>query len=236
MKTYRIADVIVGMAVSGRTLKQAQPYEIPQTTPEMIVYSKPEALREIQPHLSLDDCEYILTGDCFYKRLSFFDGMMIHSSCVVVDGKAYLFSAPSGVGKSTHTELWLKLLGDRAYILNDDKPALRIVDGKLMAYGTPWSGATDRAVNHGVPVGGIAVLKRAEDNRIRLMSPSEALFYIMDQSMRFSSDEDKDRFYAILGQVIGMTKIYELSCNMDISSAKLSYETMTEMRLNENED
>ena len=236
MKTYRIADVIVGMDVSGRTRQQALPYEIPQATPEMIVYSKPEALREIQPHLSLDDCEYILTGDCFYKRLTFFDGMMLHSSCVVVDGKAYLFSAPSGVGKSTHTQLWLKLLGDRAYILNDDKPALRIIDGELMAYGTPWSGATDCAVNHGVPVGGIAVLKRAEENSIRLMSPPEALFPVMDQSMRFSSHKDIDRFYAILGQVMGLTKFYELSCNMDISSAKLSYETMTEMRLNENED
>ena len=236
MKTYRIADVIVGMEVGGRTLKQAAPYEIPDTTAEMIVYSKPEALQKLHPELSLDDCEYLLTGDCFYQRLSFFDGMLLHASCVVVDGLAYLFTAPSGVGKSTHTQLWLKLLGDRAFILNDDKPALRILDGKVIAYGTPWSGVDDYSINTGVPVGGIAIVKRAANNSIRPLAPAEALFPIMDQSMRSWSEEGKNRFYSILDRVIHNTKIYELSCNTDISAGLLSYETMTEKRLIKDED
>lgn len=236
MKTYRIADIVVGMEVRGRTLKQAAPYEIPYTTPEMLVYSHPEALHATQPHLSIEDCEYILTGQCFYKRLSFFNGMMLHSSCVVVDDRAYLFTAASGVGKSTHTDLWLQMLGDRAYILNDDKPALRIIDDRLMAYGTPWSGMEDRSVNRGIPVAGIAVLKRSDTNSIRPISPLEATFHLLDQSVKGWSDTGGDRFYAIVDKIVHSTKFYELSCNMDLSAAMLSYEIMTETRLNENED
>ena len=73
--------------------------------------------------------------------------MLLHSSAVVVDGYAYLFSADSGTGKSTHTGLWKQHFGDRAYIINDDKPAIRKVDGEWYVFGTPWSGKTDTSVN-----------------------------------------------------------------------------------------
>lgn len=66
------------------------------------------------PHLSLENCEYLSTGGSFYRQLAMFDGMMLHASGVVVDGKAYLFSASCGTGKSTHVRLGLKLFGERA--------------------------------------------------------------------------------------------------------------------------
>ena len=57
---------------------------------------------------------------CDYT-LSEVDGIIFHSSAIMVDGEAYLFTAPSGTGKSTHTRLWRELLGDRAVMINDDK-------------------------------------------------------------------------------------------------------------------
>ncbi|MFR5584255.1 MAG: hypothetical protein ACLTLQ_10945 [[Clostridium] scindens] len=68
----------------------------------------------------------------FLQALSFIEnlfrkgGMMLHASAVEVDGKAYLFSADSGTGKSTHTKQWQNYFGkERALIINDDKPAIR---------------------------------------------------------------------------------------------------------------
>ena len=68
------------------------------------------------------------------------DTLVFHGSVVAVDGQAYLFTAKSGTGKSTHTRLWRELLGSRAVMVNDDKPFLRITENGVIAYGSPWNG------------------------------------------------------------------------------------------------
>ncbi len=230
MNTYRIADIIVGMDTFGRTLKQAEPYRIGEAEPQLLVISEAEDLHQRQPHLSFDDCEYMSTCASFYQRLAFFHGMMLHASCVVVDGKAYLFSAPSGTGKSTHVQLWLKLFGDRAFILNDDKPALRVIDGKIYAYGTPWSGKYDCSVNTCAELGGIAFVKRAEENSIRQMQTSEAFYSLMDQTLRVYPPRAQLMFMDTIEKIASSNRIFELCCNMDASAARLSYETMSGKR------
>ena len=77
------------------------------------------------PYLNCEAIEYIYTGSYFHHLLLKYNGCMLHSSGVVVDGYAYLFSANSGTGKSTHTGLWLEHFKDKAYIINDDKPVLK---------------------------------------------------------------------------------------------------------------
>ena len=87
---------------------------------------------------------------------------MLHASAVVVDGDAYLFSAPCGTGKSTHASLWLKYLKHKnPYILNDDKPAIRIVNDNIYVYGTPFSGKTDKNKNEKANLKGIAFLEQS---------------------------------------------------------------------------
>ncbi|MGM9553361.1 MAG: hypothetical protein ACI3V2_03580 [Faecousia sp.] len=232
MNAYRIADLIVHMDTFGRTLQQAEPYRVADTPADLTIHSVPEALRQKNPHLSLEDCEYLSTGGSFYRQLALFDGMMLHASCVVVDDRAYLFSAPCGTGKSTHVRLWLKLFGDRAYILNDDKPALRIIDGTVYAYGTPWSGKDDCSRNARAELGGIAVVKRAAENSVRKLQPHEAVFALMDQTARSVSPEVMQKCMGTIERIVETGKIYELFCNMDITAAKLSYETMSGKRLN----
>ena len=235
MNTYRIADITVGMDTFGRTLQQAEAYRTAEAKPELVVFSDAKALQEKYPHLSLDDCEYMSTCSCFYQRLAFFHGMMLHSSCVVVDGKAYLFSAPSGTGKSTHVQLWLKLFGDRAYVLNDDKPALRVIGDKIYVYGTPWSGKYDCSVNARAELGGIAFLKRAEENSMRPMGAVDAYYGLMDQTIRQCPPSAQLRFMDTVEKIASCNQIFELCCNMDPSAARLSYETMSGKRFT-NED
>jgi hypothetical protein len=152
---------------------------------------------------------------------------MLHSSAVVADGKAYLFSAPSGTGKSTHTELWLRAFGDKAYILNDDKPAIRLEDGEFFAYGTPWSGKTDRNTNEKVRLGGICILARGETNEIRRAFGKEAIFGIISQTVRPKDKEYLSKVLELVEKIVCNVPIWHLSCNTDIEAARVSYEAMS---------
>ena len=163
---YKVANLVIRMSSFGRTVKQAEPYRCEPAEPDIVITSNWQELQKNQPHLSDEDCEYMCTGGNFYRQLLKYNGMLLHASAVVKDGYAYLFSAPCGTGKSTHTGLWLKTFGDDAYILNDDKPALRFEDGTWYAYGTPWSGKHDISTNVRVPVAGICFLHRAKENTI----------------------------------------------------------------------
>ena len=228
MKHYYIAGLRVAMESFGRTVEQAATYEVPALgEPDIIIRTDPECLRQDQPHLSLDDCEYICTGGSFYTHLLEFNGIMLHSSCVVVDGKAYLFTAPSGTGKSTHTTLWLKQFGDRAYILNDDKPALRLEDGTWYAYGTPWSGKYDINRNARVPVAGIAVLGRGAENTIVPYNGFPAITSILDQMIRPAGEEYRTRILEILDKLLSLVPVWKLTCNMDPAAAMVAYQAMS---------
>ena len=147
MPFYDIAGLVVEIKhPTGRTEKQARPYlckdqegQTADITIDVTEQRVTDAMAE-HPEMNRDDWYYMLTGSDFYTQLLKFRGILLHSSCVVVDGVAYAFSADSGTGKSTHTALWLKHFGDRAYMLNDDKPAIRLVGDRVYACGTPWSG------------------------------------------------------------------------------------------------
>ena len=176
------------------------------------------------PQMTLGECECLWSGGCFYEQLTRFGGVMLHASCVEYDGKAYLFSARSGTGKSTHTHLWLEhLQGSR--IINDDKPAIRCIDGVYYAYGTPWSGKNDESVNVGVPIAGIAFLSRGE-NAIKPMAPIKALKLFMDQTVRPSDKALMSNMLDCLNGILTNIPVYELSCDMSKEAVITAYEGM----------
>lgn len=231
MANYKIADIVVEMNTFGRTARQAAAYLAdPNAKAEFPILSKRALLREKFPNLSDDECEYLGTGNYFYRSINRYRAILLHSSCVVVDGKAYLFTAPCGTGKSTHTKLWLKLFGDRAYILNDDKPVIRYLDDKFYVYGTPWSGKEDLQRNARVELGGIAVIRRAAENSIRLLEPDRAVYEFLCQTARTTSPKVMMICTDTICKIVSTGKVFELFCNMDISAAKLSYETMSGKR------
>lgn len=228
MRHYRIAGLTVAMDTFGRTLEQAKPYEIEiNAEPDIVINSYAHELLQHHPEANLNLCEYMGSGSSFYTQLLKFDGMMLHASCVVVDGRAYLFTAPSGTGKSTHTTLWLNHFGDRAYILNDDKPALRLEDGLWYAYGTPWSGKYDMSRNVCVPVAGIALVNRGEENEIHIADSAEAIAFLMTQVVRPGSAENRIRVLEVLDKLMTKVPIWKLKCNMEPQAALVSYEVMS---------
>lgn len=182
------------------------------------------------PYLSKEDCEYILYATGFYEKILDYDAFMLHSSAVVKDNEAYLFSAPSGTGKSTHTQLWLKNFRD-AYILNDDKPAIRITPKGIYAYGTPFSGKTNLNVNIGVPLKAICILERGEENKIEQVSVDFAIYSILNQTLRPKDEKRMDILLNLLDKVLRNVGVYRFICNTDPKSAIISYEGMKDKNI-----
>ena len=160
------------------------------------------------------------------ERMPSYDTFLIHGSCVAVDGEGYLFIARSGVGKSTHAKLWTELLGDRAVMVNDDKPLVRADENGVVIFGTPYNGKHRRGSNICVPLKAICVLKRGEENSIRTLTAAEVFQYLVQQTYRPSDKMVYKKTLDLLNVVMGRCKFYELCCNMDISAAETAYNGM----------
>ena len=166
-------------------------------------------------------------GAAFFFHLLKNDGMLLHSSAVEMDGKAYLFSGFCGAGKSTHTRLWQKVFGEKAQVFNDDKPALRLIDGVWYAYGAPWCGKDGINQNKKVPLAGICFLKQAKENKIRRLSAKEALQNLFSQTIyRFKEPQNLDLMLMQAEKLVKMIPIFELENRPEPEAAHLSYETM----------
>ena len=225
---YRIADLNVRMNPSGRTRAQAEAYRCaPVEKPDITIVGDGAYLMKNHPYADADLCEYMYTGSCFYMHLLVHAGLLIHSSAVVMDGKAYLFSAPSGTGKSTHTQLWLRQFGSRAVILNDDKPAIRRMDNRWYAYGTPWSGKTDLNLPVGVPLAGICLLDRGEENVIERASSAQAISLLLNETVRPRRKDLVVKLLELLDSLLAEVPVWKMKCNMDPQAALVSYEVMS---------
>ena len=228
-KDYLIAGLRVRMDTWGRTEAQAEDY-LAETAgePDVVITAETKELQELNPNLSLDDAEYLATGASFYRQLVPFSAMVLHSSAIMLDGYAYLFSAPCGTGKSTHTSMWLEEFGDKAQILNDDKPALRLEDGRWYAYGTPWSGKTAQNINTRVPLGGICVLTRGETNEIAPFGGIMATLAILEQTVRPGFAESRGQLMELLDNLLGSVPVWKLKCTPTREAAIVSHKALSE--------
>lgn len=232
MSLYKIANVYVEMSPRyNRTINQSKAYltndnVLPDLTINDNIYNVINTYHKQNPHLTIDEVEYILYGSYFYDTLLKYNGFMLHSSCVIVDNEAYLFSAPSGTGKSTHTQIYLKVFKDRAKILNDDKPAIIIENDKVFAYGTPFSGKTALNLNEHYPIKGICFIERSNYNFIEEMSSTKAIYNILNQTIRLLTEDKTDILLNYIDKVVKTIPIFRLGCNMEDDAAILSYTTM----------
>ncbi|PJN80543.1 hypothetical protein CWE04_07955 [Thomasclavelia cocleata] len=230
MKFYKIAGCIVEYEPIYPLLKnQMEAYRIDEQKIDMkltITKEFCEIKQQENPHLTLEQCEYIYAGSQFYNKLINLGGFLLHASAVVIDNKAYLFSADSGTGKSTHTKLWQKCFGDKALIINDDKPAIKIENGICYAYGTPFSGKTDENLNMKVPLQAICFLERGKDNSIDLIPTKDALPLILKQTIFPKKQDTINHFFDMLDVVLTKTPIYQMKCNISKEAALMAYDKM----------
>ncbi len=166
-----------------------------------------------------------------YRRICIkaleYGAMFLHSACIAVDGEAYCFTADSGTGKSTHIKLWKQLFGDRAVIVNGDKPLIRKKDGRYYVYGTPWCGKEGWNVNMGAPIKALCLVERSETNRISPMDGFNVIYTIIQQTIRPKTEKELDSVLDIMDGLLSAVPMYRLGCNMDIQAAVVAYEGMS---------
>lgn len=180
------------------------------------------------PGVDFDKICYVESCFLCYKELPQFGGIALHASALEYEGKAYLFSGPSGVGKSTHTRLWQQLFGDAVQIFNDDKPALRFLDGQWYAYGTPWCGKDGINQNKKVPVQGICFLIQGDKNEIQRLSNAEAIGYIMSQTIySYASAQRTEQLLNVVDKLVRNIPVFIMENVPTEEAARLSFQTMS---------
>lgn len=222
----KIADLLIDIPATGGMPPRCREYLTEEKSNADITIDSNLYRPELYINCGDEGVAYMESGFQFYRHLIHFNGMLLHSSAIEWEGKAYLFSGPCGMGKSTHTRLWQSIYSD-AKVFNDDKPALRYLDDRWFAYGTPWCGKDGININMKVPLGGICFLRRGESNSIRRLTPIEAVTRIISQTTRyFKSVERLDLLLSHVEKLATMIPIYELYCRPDADAARLSSETM----------
>ena len=233
MPKYKVANVVFDLLpIYAYTPNICKNYLCKnEQTPELII-------KTTQQDIDAEKVGEVVYPDAYYESLSVFrklcnyvlskkDGIIFHSSAIMVDGKAYLFTAPSGTGKSTHTRLWRELLGDRAVMINDDKPIIRYEDNKFFVYGTPWNGKHGLDTNCRAEIKGICSIYQSKENVIRKADSSEMLPIILNQTLRPASVSDMDRLLGLIDKMLTQVSVYKLGCNISLEAAELSYKTMS---------
>ena len=228
MLLCRIADLNVSIPAAGGMSPRCREYLAENSEIPDILIHESEYRTDRWPKEDYETACYMESARVFYGKLLQFNGFYLHASAVEYEGRAYLFSGPSTVGKSTHTGLWQTLLGAQAQVFNDDKPALRLVDGQWFAYGTPWCGKDGINQNKKVPLAGICFLKQAKENHIRRLSSADAVSCILWQTIhKLSRKTDMEALLGHIDQLVRIIPVYELECLPDTAAAQLSINTMT---------
>ena len=159
------------------------------------------------------------------ERLADFDAIVFHGAVLEYDGMAYAITAHSGVGKTTHTRIWLNEFGDKVKILNGDKPILRIIDGRIYACSTPWMGKEGYGYNAIRPLGGIAFLSRGIQNKSRVIAPADAVMRFMNQVYLSKGNIlSLTKSMRVVDRILSGTSLYEFECNMQPDAAHVAYE------------
>lgn len=99
----------------------------------------------------------------------------LHSASNYYQEKAWLYSASSGTGKTTHVKLWEKLYA--VPVLNGDLNLLGMEKDEVFVYGIPWCGTSGVYTTKKYPLGGIILLKRGTENRVCKLPQDERQLY-----------------------------------------------------------
>ena len=146
----------------------------------------------------------------------------LHGSAICVNRQGYLFTAPSGTGKSTHARLWRERFGEEVIMINDDKPLIRVEKEEIYLCGSPWNGKHGLGRQVEVPLRAIVKLRRGDRNRIAPLDHAASFRELYLQTYHF---EDKEKMQAALGliaQIIERVRFYDLRCNMEPEAADVA--------------
>ncbi|MBP5773025.1 MAG: hypothetical protein J6W35_03040 [Eubacterium sp.] len=230
--TYKFGDIPVEIEYRGNYFEEKAKDYITNEEPLFSVFATDEDLEYEQEHSEEDIeyskpyLEYIAIYRLFCERAIDYGVVLFHSSVVEVDGKCFLFAAKSGTGKSTHTRMWREVFGDRAVMINDDKPLIRKIDDKFYAYGTPWDGKHELSVNRKSPIKAICYIERGEKNEIEKGDAVATVYKLLAQVYRPRNEEGTIKVLDFADSMLKSIPMYEMKCTISHEAAQMAYDAM----------
>lgn len=199
-----------------------QPDMVIEVSEEDILKEKEEA----EVPVTEGYCESICIYRAIARKLTAFSAFVMHGAVVELDGEAYVFAARSGVGKTTHTKLWIEYFDGKASYINGDKPIMRWRNGRLYAYGTPWMGKENFGCQRCAPVKAVCFLERGLENEIRRAEAGEIVNRLFHQILLPVEREEIIVFMEMMDRMAGQIPFYLLKCNISLDAVETAYEAM----------
>ena len=153
--------------------------------------------------------------------------LLMHGSALALDGEAYVFTAPSGTGKSTHTRFWREAFGERCVMIDDDKPLIAVSEDGIRVFGTPWNGKHRLGANISAPLRAIIRLGRGDENAVSPLPAGEAFTMLLSRVYSSRNADTMRRIAALIGTLTKSAAFYDLRCNLDPQSAMIAYRGIT---------
>ena len=150
----------------------------------------------------------------FSDALLDFDTVLMHGAVLAVENSAFLFSAPSGTGKTTHILKWQDHL-PKAFVVNGDKPFIKFSEDGTppLACGSPWAGKENLYSNTMVPLKAIILMERAENNRIEPISFAQAFPFLLQQTYRPEDPEKMRKTLKLMQRLSPAVSFWRFQCN-----------------------
>ena len=158
------------------------------------------------------------------------DTLLFHATFIDVGGKAILFTAPSGVGKSTQAQLWCRHQG--AELVNGDRAGLQWRDGGAYACGVPFSGSSDVRRNVTLPLAAIICLSQAPENTVTRLTGLRAFREIWAGcTVHLWERTDMERATQTVSRLLQSVPVYALACTPDPSAAAVLHQQLTKEKV-----
>ncbi len=231
MITIKIAGLAIGINNKYEYVKNLAKDYLTDEPPIFTVEATEEQIRQEAGMTEYDFPDAYLESIVVYRNIAdilpSYDAFVFHGAILNYDGGAYAFTARSGVGKTTHTRLWLSEFGDRVHYLNGDKPIIRFIDGIPYACGTPWRGKEGYGVNEIAPLRAIAFLERGVENSAAPILAETVVTRLVTQIYMPRSNRMAAILTMRLADMVTKTvRLVGLKCNMDPSAAHVSLAAM----------
>ena len=148
----------------------------------------------------------------------------LHASALSYHEDAYVFTALSGGGKSTHSRLWKETFGNDVKIINDDRPYLKVTEKDIYAFSHPQSGTHRLYTNTSCPVRVIGKIVKDKDNYVKRLSKADFFPFLVQQTFTMDDPNTTKKIISLIKKALDHVFLYEIHCNTNYDAASLIYE------------
>lgn len=225
----KIADIPFQIELQNECLEQYYKDYLCEPTEDAAKISVSESeLQQVRQMYITETSEYLVelnehilrVGD----RLLDYDKCVFHGSAFLWHDKAWIFTAPSGTGKTSQYVLWKMLFDDEICILNGDKPVLEFLENQILVHPSPWRGKENMGIKHSAPIGGIIYLRQGRENHMETLCVKQAVQPIFGQFLFSASNATRIKQVAALEErLLRLVRTWQFTNCGDKASARFSH-------------